>query len=1237
MRPVRTILSLAAVLAFPCVGFSQTVTAVVTGVVTDSTGAILPDTAVELSNPTTGILLKAKTNSSGSYRFADVAPGPNYVLSVSHDGFSTTSVKNIYLNVSNVRTENVSLRAGSSVEVEVQAAGRDTTLNTEDASLGINYQVSVLNDLPIQDRTTVSRLFQLQPGVAANGSTTGARTDQNYVTVDGLDVNDFATGSGSTNASNTNNLSITGGAAVDSVQEFRATVGGFGVGSGPGSGGQFNLVTRSGTNDFHGNLNEYHRDRTTVANDWFNKLAGVARPQLIRNQFGGSLGGRILRDKLYFFVDANYFRTSSSSPVSRVVPLNTYRAGNVGYINNSAGCSRTSRANTQPNCITYLTPAQVQAKDPAGIGINAALRTFVNNAYPQANDLTGGDGVNTGLYRFNALNVDNRSQYSGSMDYVLTPKIKLHGFGAFSRIDRVQTLQQFPSSPLLTAPFSDRSYRWGGTMYWQIGSNKFNTLTIGRVVQDFAFPVTYNPQGINPVSFATGTTTLLAAPYKSPVNAQGRRIPILQFNDDFNWQIGTHTLTLGGSFKYITTSSNTKLDYATLGIGLGGRNTTLNASLRPADILANSTATVTYDSAFAAGLGRIATVTGNYNYDATGKALPLGTGSQRDYKYLQTLAYVGDTWKVTPSLTLDYGVNYQFFSVPYEVNGLETVQQMGFNDYFYARVAQSAAGRSGNNAVPLQSYVLGGKANNGPALFQPDWKNLAPRFAFAYNPSFDRGTVFRGGIGIVFDRTVVNAVQYQQDQSSYLFQQPLSVSNGVSGNATAALATDPRYTGNAVVPTAPATPRSGFQPYVTNGVPLGLQNGQAFNTTIDPNLKTPYSIMTNFTMEHSFQGKTIFRVSYVGRLGRRLLAQADSNQLIDFPDQASGQTMGQAMANLTTQLRNNPNGTPTTQPWFENQISGLTARGTNTAAVASALGSIISIGDFADTIQALSPFLRPNVGMGAQFALNNYYTNKGFSSYNGLLVSVQQNMAHGLQFTANYTWQHGIDNVSLIANTNGSAGTGLLCDVLRPRLCRGTSDFDITHLFNAPVTYQLPFGRGRTFGANMPKVLDEVIGGWEISGIPQYRSGTAFHATGEAFVASYSNNAPVLFNGDQSALQRQVHKVGSALFLYKDPNRAVNSFQGPIGFQIGSRNMLRGPGAFEFDAGVAKSFALYKERVKLKFRADAFNALNHPVFAAPTSGATTADIVNASQFGQLTATTGNQPFRVLQLALRLDF
>jgi hypothetical protein len=296
-------------------------------------------------------------------------------------------------------------------------------------------------------------------------------------------------------------------------------------------------------------------------------------------------------------------------------------------------------------------------------------------------------------------------------------------------------------------------------------------------------------------------------------------------------------------------------------------------------------------------------------------------------------------------------------------------------------------------------------------------------------------------------------------------------------------------------------------------------------------------------------------------------------------------------------------------------------------------------GDFADTIQAISGagLLDYNVGMGAQFSENTFYTNKGFSSYNGLLVTLQKNLTNGLQFDANYTWSHSIDNVSIIANNVAFGGYGFVCDVLRPRLCRGNSDFDTTHYVTADFTYALPFGRGRTFGATIPWALDELIGGWDVSGIPTWHSGTAYSTVSSAFVAGYANNAPAIFNGDKGALKHNVHKdPNGQLFLYADPTAAVSAFQGPIGFQIGSRNSLRGPQYFNFDFGLAKTFpVLPRERLKILFRADAFNVLNHPNFDSPGTNTSYDDITQASNFGQLTSMNGGS--RVLQLSGRVQF
>jgi hypothetical protein len=185
-------------------------------------------------------------------------------------------------------------------------------------------------------------------------------------------------------------------------------------------------------------------------------------------------------------------------------------------------------------------------------------------------------------------------------------------------------------------------------------------------------------------------------------------------------------------------------------------------------------------------------------------------------------------------------------------------------------VQQSAAGQTGNSAVPLITYSLGGKANNGPALYSPSYKDIAPRFAFSYNPSFDRKTVFNGGIGIVYDRTVINAVQYQQDQSSYLFQQSVTTPFGIPEDPVGSLATDPRV-GATITLNVPTPPKAPYQPFVDpESGPYGLQNGQAFNTIIDPSLKTPYSISYNAGIQHEFPAGFIMKLSYAGRLGRRL-------------------------------------------------------------------------------------------------------------------------------------------------------------------------------------------------------------------------------------------------------------------------------------------------------------------------------------------------------------------------------
>jgi hypothetical protein len=1220
-----------------------------TGVVTDPSGGVVSGAQVELKNDTTGVSYKATTNSVGAYTIVNAQPGPGYTETISAPGFQTTAITGLYLNVSATRTQNVTLVVGSVVSTVAVSASEDTvTLDTTDATVGNNFEVQMLNDLPIANRDNPAALFTMQPGVTLDGAVTGARVDQTNVTLDGLDVNDEATGQFG---------AIVGHAPVDSVQEFRGVTAGETSNSGQGGGGQFDLVTRSGTNQFHGSLVEYHRDTDLEANDWFSDNAGVPRAPLIRNQFGGNVGGPVKHDKLFFFFDWNSRRDTLSNLVERTVPMASLRNGEVAYCNNTS---------TQYPCNTSnMSAAQLAALDPQGIGFNSALLGVIQKRYPAPNDLSGnvGDLVNSAGFRFNAPFPLVENDYVGRVDYSINENQKLWGRVTFARENATQSAIRFPGDPE-TSPFLDKSHAYVVGHRWAIGTNKSNQASWGETIEDYNFPNIYNPTGIDQFSFGgiPSGGTFLSAPYDSAINAQGRTYPIPVIRDDFTWTKGKHSLIMGGTFKYENPSGFTFLNYNSPTVGLGGHLSGLDKSLRPSDIWTDSTSLGYWDSEFTFALGRYQSVSSTFNYDSTGKILPQGSGSKEHYRFYETELYFGDTWKMTPNLSVSYGVRWQNYSVPYEANGIESVPNLDFHQFFDARVSQSASGAFGpgtdcaptsSQGVPCVNYVLGGKANNGPGYFHPQYDNFAPRLAIAYSPGFDPKSVYTIGGGVIFDHTVVNAVQYQASQYSYLFQASAQTQFGTAGNPEASLINDPRFSGfdsPPPPPSAPAAIKPPFTPFVDSGQPFGLGNGGAFNEGVDRNLRTPYSIQYVAGYQHQFPKGFLLKANYVGRLGRRLLAQVDANQLIEFQDVVghSGQSMSQGFAALTKQVRSNPdlylNQNPnavTPQPWFENMLSanayGLVPQDfgvpTWTSVISNYIGALAYRGDFADTMQVLAGagVLPDNVGMGSQFSEFTYYTNEGRSNYNGLLLTLHKNAGFGLQFDLNYTWSHSLDNVSVIANAPAIGGYGFICDALRTDLCYGNSDFDVKHYLNGEFVYALPVGRGKSLGGTAPRWADEIIGGWGLSGLPSWHSGNAYFASSNAFVAGYANDAPAILTGKKSDLKIHINKdTDGTLWAFQGKDQAASDFVGPIGFQIGGRNNLRGPGYANLDLGLGKTFPIV-ERVNLRFRADAFNSLNHPSFDTPGN-----DITESSgRFGVISGTTSSP--RVLQLALRLEF
>ena len=1260
-------LVICSLLFFPAFAAAQTNSGV-TGVVTDPGGALIPGVQVTLTDTKTSREVTTTTNDQGTYIFNNVQQGGGYRLSFTAPGFQTFVLNDIQLGIGRTETQNVQLVAGQVSEtVEVTSETGEATLNTTDASLGNVINERQLRELPIQLRDNPAALIGLQPGVIGNnvgtgninrvGSVTGARADQGNITVDGIDSNDVATGQA---------FVTIGNLPIDSVQEFRAVTTNPNASEGRSSGGQIQLGTRSGTNEFHGSLREFYRGEKFAANTFFNNRNGVERPALQRHQFGGSLSGplpffnfgendgpmfRSGKDRLFFFFDYEGRRDDSEVARARTVPLQHVREGRVAYLNNAPGCTAIPvaqvRLDTNPQCISFLTPEQATALDPRGVGVSAPLLSFINSRYPAANDLSGGNGINTGLFRFNAPVTLANNTYTGRVDANIGDNQRLFARVSITSNDQTNVEQLFPGDED-AEQLIDKSYQVVGGHTWIISPSITNQFTVGLSRQVWDFPVPASPAYPTDYSFP-----IFDDPFPD-ISFQNRDVLVPTFRDDMTWTAGNHTFLFGGQFKPIRQKSTLIGDFNFATLGIGGQTTALNASLRPANIRPGSTtATTNFDAAYTLLLGRFATLNTNYGYDTQGVVQPLGSGKKRDYVYNEYELYVQDNWKLRSDLTVNLGVRWHFYPAPYEKNGFQAGNNVDFDELLATRISNANAGIAGDDAVPLLSYDLIGKANNGRPLYKNDYNNFGPRIGFAYNPSFksgilgsifgDRKTVIRGGASQTFDR-VGGAISFVQDQLSYIFDNSASRSFGAL-NPRTALLNDPRFTGISTLPVQ-NTPPVSTRPFTPD--PNGLAESQ-FNYTIAQNFEIPYSYQWSFGFQREIPGNMLIDVSYVGRRGRKLFAQSDASQIIDFKDPASGQYMLAAFNALQAQVAGG--GAITAQPWLENQVSPFAASNYGrtcpqiahdflgfdaancTELIAGFLPDLVEVGGSADLVATLfsNGLLNSNVGLGRQFAVNAYITNQGYSNYDAMLVSLRKRFSRGFQFDANYTWSHAIDNQSSVTN---AVSEGLIYNAVDPNAGRGNADFDIRHLFNANAIWELPFGRGRAYGTNMNRWVDAVVGGWSISGIFTARSGLPFSAFSGSwpvtvFTADNLGVPPVLIGGS-TTFPVDIRDEGTGIQYFADPNAVQAAFRFPRHGEIGNRNLFRGPSYWNIDAAISKRFQMpWSEKHQLTFRAEAYNLTNTNHFGPPNLN------YGSANFGRIT-TVQSAP-RVIQFALRYDF
>ncbi len=509
MRLVKALALLLSTLGLAVSLWGQTGTSTIRGTVTDPQGRVVAGATVTLTNVATNAVRTTKSTDSGSFVFDLITPA-DYRLQVEAKGFRKQIVDNVKALIGKPTETNVQLGVGAQTEVvEVQASAQDAIINTQDATLGNNFESIQITQLPLEARNLID-LLTLQPGSTREGYVTGARADQSNVTLDGVDINNAQTSNAAVPLT-TNTLvigqlptdrnNITDGPVLrlnaEAIEEFRVTTANGNANQGRSSGSQVNLVTKSGTNSWHGAGFELYRSRGFTANDWFNNHAGVARPPLQSHTYGGGIGGPIVKDKVFFFYSYEGRHDSSGTPQTEIVPLNNvFGDGTLGdgvihytYPVPSGGCP--AGAAVQPGgCVASLNLTQNQqaysaAKGTASTGINPAALSALADAikkYP-ANDPTQGDGLNTGGYRFNALTPIKLNSHVLKLDFNLTSKQQ-----AFVRANVLydhQTLPRWlPDTPSPLVWNHPRGLAAGHT--WTIGNNWVNSFRYGYTRQAFS-------------------------------------------------------------------------------------------------------------------------------------------------------------------------------------------------------------------------------------------------------------------------------------------------------------------------------------------------------------------------------------------------------------------------------------------------------------------------------------------------------------------------------------------------------------------------------------------------------------------------------------------------------------------------------------------------------------------------------------------------------------------------------
>ena len=1274
-KPMRLLLVALAVLLVQLTTQAQT-TGSLSGTVTDQNSAVVSGATVTLHSNVAAGERSAVTDSNGKFDFQALLPGM-YSISIEATGFKKSIAREISVSVALNTEVNVQLEIGLAGE-SVTVTATQEVINTASPSLTNVINTRQVVDLPLGTRNPL-QLAGLQAGIAVDGdnvrgsSIAGLRQTATNVTQDGINAMD--------NFVKTSSLFAISTPSLNSTAEFSITTGTVGSEQGRGV-GQVTLVTKSGTNEYHGGLFYMNRNDALQANTFFNNALGTPRPRQNQHFFGFDIGGPIYaprfgeggpalwngKDRATFFFAYEGFRDNFSVTRNRTVLTPEARQGIFRY---SRIC---------PEQPTTCTPG-IQTVNLLAIGNQNTLNPItmaIIGTTPTPNNTDVGDGFNTAGFRFNVTGVSNNDKYVGRYDHQLVENTRLGSHKFEFVLNYFKNILSPDTFNGLEAPFpglvnsSQGGPRWlvTGALVSNFGASMTNVFRVGKQWAPVGFLLERNPT--EPFIGFQGITLPYAG---GGFQSQGRDTQVWQITDNFSWSKGSHLIRFGGDYQQIfaDTFNDAGINpFITLGTPSHNTGNVADSSFP----FSNATIRASGRNVFANIVGNLSAASATLNVTSPTSGFVPGATRARLFRQRDLALYVQDQWRARPNLTLNLGVRWDYMGVPTIPNGLaiqltdhrHIFGVSGFGNLFSPNAAPGAA-----PAIGTLDFVSG---ETGRGLYNNDWNNFAPFFGFAWSPQFNSGlgrmifgepgkSSIRGGYSISYIRDGFTVI---------------SNAMGVGTTNPGLIASSANTTPTGVL-TAAGVPL----PDVTFQIPISDRTNNVANPNnslwaIDPNLRSPYVQQWSFGYEREIAKDTAFEIRYSANHAVKLYRAVDFNEINIFENGFLNEFLN-AQRNLAAFIAANPLCGQTGQPacsfapgsapgtvplpifsrFFATGVSA--ANGFQNTTFISHLnnnnvGSIASTLAFSNIYRA-SRQLVAN-GIPANFFVANpnasaarLLTNDSMSNYHSLQVEVRRRVSAGLLFQADYTFSKALtdapdaqgNNQSTLENFRTFRDKGL--DYRR-------SNDDQTHRFVANAIYDLPLGRGRRFLSGLNSYANQALGGWSVGGIIVWATRPPFFITSgrttfNAWPAgTEGNNLPAQLVGMTFEEFRQnvgVFRTPGGVFWFNPEflditlspttGRVVSSTLKPglLGapapgtFGDFPMNSINAGRFFNVDMSATKRFPI-GERTTFEIKTTFINILNNANF---TFGNVSFD---STSFGRITATTGSQRVIHFQGSLR---